>query len=317
MGEERLILPPPVQRRREGEILEELPNVLGLVLWQDVRHLHAWAEASEAGRSPRTARLTSSPEALFNPSLPTWVIAKRRDARAQCGELAGALDEFTSVASAPLSVSRAAVAAACREVVEWALAREHTQTAIEFAEAAAVVAPDDPAMANLAGRVTRNAGEYARAEVWFNRAIGYARERNDKVELTRAHLGYGTLHKLVGRVKEARRHLNSGSRIARKLGQPSLAAEAQHDLCALLTVRGYFADAEKHARTAFAVVSERSPALSALRGRRRVSARITTKLFNRRTACARCSSCRRPSPEHQERDPRTVCPCIGGRGLRG
>jgi len=250
MGEERLILPPPVQRHREGEILDELPNVLGLVLWQDVRHLHAWAEASEAARSSRTAHLTPSPQAFFNPSPPAWVIAKRRDARAQCGELAGALSEFGSVASAPLSVSRAAVAAACREVVEWALAREHTQTAIEFAEAAAVVAPDDPAMANLAGRVTRNAGEYARAEVWFNRAIGSARERNDKVELTRAHLGYGTLHKLVGRVKEARRHLNSGSRIARKLGQPSLAAEAQHDLCALLTVRGYFADAEKHARTA-------------------------------------------------------------------
>jgi len=132
-------------------------------------------------------------------------------------------------------------------VVEWALAREHTQTAIEFAEAAAVVAPDDPAMANLAGRVTRNAGEYARAEVWFNRAIGSARERNDKIELTRAHLGYGTLYKNLGRVREARKHLNSGSRIARRLGQPSLAAEAQHDICALLIERGRYVEAEQHA----------------------------------------------------------------------
>jgi tetratricopeptide (TPR) repeat protein len=250
MGEERLILPPPVQRRREREILNELPSVLGLVLWQDVRHLHAWVEASDAVRSARRAPLAPSPEAFFNPSPPIWVIAKRRDARVQCGELDGALDELGSVASAPLSVSRAAVAAACREVVEWALAREHTQTAIEFAEAAAVVAPDDPAMANLAGRVTRNAGEYARAEVWFNRAIGSARERNDKVELTRAHLGYGMLHKLLGRVRDAQKHLNSGSRIAHKLGQPALAAEAQHDLCALLTIRGHYAEAEKHFQTA-------------------------------------------------------------------
>jgi tetratricopeptide (TPR) repeat protein len=86
--------------------------------------------------------------------------------------------------------------------------------------------------------------------VWFNRGIGYAREQNDKVELTRGHLGYGTLYRLLDRVAEARRHLNSGSRIARRLGQPSLAAEAQHDLCILLLVRGHFAEAEKHAQTA-------------------------------------------------------------------
>ena len=247
MGEERLILPPPVQRRRESEILNEIPNVLGLVLWQDVRHLHVWVEATEAARPPRHTPATPSPRDFFNASPPAWVIAKRRDARAQCGELASALDEFWSVVTAPLSVDPAAIAEGCRQVVEWALAHEHTQTAIEFAEAAALVAPEDAGIANLAGRVTRNAGEYARAEVWFNRAIGYARERNDEVELTRAHLGYGTLHKELGRVREARKHLNSGSRIARRLGQPSLAAEAQHDICALLIERGHYAEAEQHA----------------------------------------------------------------------
>ena len=265
MGEERLILPPPAPRRREIEILDELPSVLGLVLWQDVRHLHAWSEMSAAARAPRSRsaaaeagaarsilRIASppSPKDLFNPSPPPWVTAKRAEARAQCGELADALEVFRSVAAAPLAVDRAAVAAACREVVEWALAREHVQTAIELAEAGALVAPEDPAAANLAGRVTRNAGEYARAEAWFNRAIGYAREQDDRIELTRAHLGYGTLHKELGQVREARRHLNSGSRIAHKLGQPSLAAEAQHDLCALLMVNGHHVEAEKHAQTA-------------------------------------------------------------------
>jgi tetratricopeptide (TPR) repeat protein len=267
MGEERLILPPPLQRRRENEILNELPNVLGLVLWQDVRHLHAWVEASASVRPHRRTPpeiagalpdihpgsvFTSapSPKDLFNPSPPPWVVAKRKDARAQCGELAAALDALQAVAASPLSVDRAAVADGCRQVVEWALAHEHTQTAIEFAEAAALVAPEDPAMANLAGRVTRNAREYSRAEVWFNRGIGYAREQNDKVELTRGHLGYGTLYRLLDRVAEARRYLNSGSRIARRLGQPSLAAEAQHDLCVLLIVRGHYAEAEKHAHTA-------------------------------------------------------------------
>jgi tetratricopeptide (TPR) repeat protein len=109
--------------------------------------------------------------------------------------------------------------------------------------------------------VTRNAGEYARAEAWFNRAIGYAREQDDRIELTRAHLGYGTLHKELGHVGEARRHLNSGSRIARKLGQPSLAAEAQHDLCALLIERGHYTEAEQHALVALRWYPKNHPRL--------------------------------------------------------
>jgi tetratricopeptide (TPR) repeat protein len=264
MGEERLILPPPLQRRRESEILNELPNVLGLVLWQDVRHLHAWVEASSAVRPQRRARpgiprarpdpqpgsvpiSRPSPKDFFNPSPPPWVIAKRRDARAQCGELAPALDEFWAVVASPLSVDRAAVAGGCRQVVEWALAHEHTQTAIEFAEAAALVAPEDPAMANLAGRVTRNAGEHARAEVWFNRSIGYSREHAHGIELTRAHLGKGILCQELGRVRCAMHHFNIGSRKARKQGIEWLAAEVQHDVMLLLTVRGRYGEALKHA----------------------------------------------------------------------
>jgi tetratricopeptide (TPR) repeat protein len=178
------------------------------------------------------------------------VLAKRRHACAPLSVLAGALDEFWALVTAPLSVDRAAVAEGCRQVVEWALAHEHTQTAIEFAEAAARVAQEDPALANLAARVTRNAGEYARSEVWFNRGIEYARAQGNQVELTRGHLGCGTLFRLLGRVRNARRHLDSGRRAARKHGMPSLAAEAQHDLCLLLTLRGHHAEAEKHARIA-------------------------------------------------------------------
>jgi tetratricopeptide (TPR) repeat protein len=263
MGEERLILPPPVQRRRECEILNELPNVLGLVLWQDVRHLHAWVEAAGApphGRMRSGARgarpdphpgsvpiSRPSPRDFFNPSPPPWVVAKRNEARAQCGELGAALDELRTVAAAPLSVDRGAVAEGCRQVVEWALAHEHTQTAIEFAEAAARVDPENPAMANLAGRVTRNANEFARAEIWFNRGIGYAREQANRIELTRGHLGKGILCRELGRVRCAMHHFNIGSRKARKQGIEWLAAEVQHDVMLLLTVRGRYREAEKHA----------------------------------------------------------------------
>lgn len=239
MGEERIILPPPIQRRRENEILDEIPSELGVQLWLDVRHLRAWAESSEDVRAR-----------LFNRTPPAWVAERRKDARAQATALSGALTLFASVLDTPQKVDTTAVAMACAQVVDWALKHEHFQTAIEFAEAAALVDPANPAMANLAGRVTRNAKEFARSEVWFNRGIGYAREQDNKVELARGHLGYGTLCKELGRVRGARKHLNSGSRIARKHGPPSLGAEAQHDLCALLIVRGHHSEAEKRARRA-------------------------------------------------------------------
>jgi tetratricopeptide (TPR) repeat protein len=222
--------------------------------------LRAWADVAERAEREvaprgeqahgRGSQRRTSLGGLFNPSPPEWVLAKRRAAGAASGELVDALARFGSVVSAPLSVDRQSVAAACARVVEWALERELTQTAIEFAEAAALVDHRSPAMANLAGRVTRNAGETTRAETWFTRAIAFSREQQDAIELTRGHLGYGILCQDQGRVRCAMRHFNVGARRARKVGLEWLAAEVQHDIMLLLTVRGRFADAEKHARLA-------------------------------------------------------------------
>lgn len=242
MGEERIIPPPPPPRHREGEILSECPDTVGLVLWQSVRHLRDWAESDPDARA-----------ALFNPATPLWVAAKRRDACAAAPELAEAIQRFAGLVQHPAEASPAALGNACVRVVEWALARDHVQTAIEWAEAAAMVDPESPGLANLAGRVTRDADLYDRSEAWFRRGIGYARLNDDKVELTRAHLGYGTLCRQLGRVRCARRHLNSGSQLARKHGPPWLAAGAQHDVSALLTLRGQYVDAERHARRALAL----------------------------------------------------------------
>jgi tetratricopeptide (TPR) repeat protein len=248
MGEERIIPPPPPARLREGDILGEIPDTLGLVLWQYLRHLRDWADASPEARI-----------ALFSPATPLWVAAKRKEARALAGELSEALGVFASLVDGPTAVSASAAADACVRVVEWALARDHVQTAVEWAEMAALIDPENPGLANLAGRVTRNADLYDRSEAWFRRGIGYARLMDDKVELTRAHLGYGTLCKLLGRVRCARRHLNSGSQLARKHGPPWLAAGAQHDLLTVLTLWGLYADAEQRAHRALALYPKSHP----------------------------------------------------------
>ena len=239
MGEQRIILPPPRERGLNTDILAEVPSVLGLVLWQDVRHLRAWGETSEDVRA-----------VLFNPSVPNHVLAMRRDALAQAGELADSLAELRTVVLTPTNVSVRAVTSACVRVVTWALARTYTQTAIAFAEAAATVDPTDPSLANLAGRVTRDASEFGRAEIWFNRGVGLSRVARHRIELVRAHLGYGILCQEVGRIRAAMRHFNSGSRIAKKQGLEWLAAEVQHDLALLHTARGRYADARRHAQLA-------------------------------------------------------------------
>jgi len=197
---------------------------------------------------------------LFNP--PTVEVhAKRRDARACAVELIPALDTFASLKANPLTATPRDIGRACERVVNWALEHEHTRTAIEWAEIAALVEPTNPKSANVAGRVTRNANEYDRAEIWFKRGIGYAREQGNVVEQIWGHLGYGRVCQELGWVKGARKHLGRGSQLAWKKGPPSLAASAQHDLAAMLMVRGHLAEAEDRARRALQWYPKNHPRL--------------------------------------------------------
>jgi hypothetical protein len=187
---------------------------------------------------------------LYHP--PTIEVhAKRRDARACADELIQPLDTFAALKENPLTTDPSKLGSACEQVVHWALRGEHTHTAIEWAEVAALVEPTNPRRANIAGRVTRNANEYERAEVWFKRGIGYAREQNDVIEQIWGHLGYGRVCQELGWVNGARKHLSRGSHLAWKKGPPSLAASAQHDLAAMLMVRGFLTEAGQRARRAF------------------------------------------------------------------
>lgn len=242
MGESRIIPQAPYRRRLELHILSEIPTTLGLVLWQDLRHVRDWAEAAAAER-----------EALFPRAVPPWVAAKRAEARAHAPELGDALAAFQALLADPLASDPRRVAEASVAVAQWAETLRHTETAVQFADAAACVSRSDPRLANLAGRIARNAADFARAEAWFERAVMLAREQRNTVELTRAHLGSGILCKELRRVRSARRHFERAANLARKAGFEWLAAEAQHDLFAYLLVRGHYARAAEHARKAFAL----------------------------------------------------------------
>ncbi|MBB6073134.1 hypothetical protein [Longimicrobium terrae] len=220
-----------------------------MVLWQQVRHLRDWAAADEVVRGK-----------LFCPATPD-VVAKRRDAYSSAPELSPHLDVIFGVQRDPLTVDVSRVGAACESLASWALTGEHEQTAIELAETGALIDDTNPKLANLAGRLTRNAHAYDRSEIWFQRGISLALERRNVVERVWGHLGYGRLFQELGRVPGARKHLNAGSRLAYKHGPPSLAASAQHDLCALLIVRGHLAEAAVRARRALLWYPKNHPRL--------------------------------------------------------
>lgn len=255
MGERHALPQQPPWRRPEVQIFDEVPEALALVLWQGLRHVRAWYQAP-----------ASRPAELFHPHPRLAAESRLRDARAAAPELRAALDGLLAITRSPLTAADRDVAAARAEIARWAEQNGHAQTAILFAEAAAVLAGGDPAFANHAGRLTRNAGEFARADLWFQRAIGLARSADASVEYTRAQLGYGSLWHTLGDVERARKHDNRGSVAAMRQGLEWLAAEAQHDIFALLAEFHLFDQAEVHARRAltwYPKRHERLPLLAA------------------------------------------------------
>lgn len=239
MGERHALPQHPAWRRAEVQIFDEVPEALALVLWQGLRHVRAWHQAPV----PRRVE-------LFHPHPRFSAESRLREARAAAPELRAALDGLLAITRSPLTTADRNVAAACAGIARWAEQNGHAQTAIFFAEAAAVLDGGDPAFANRAGRLTRNAGEFARADLWFQRAIGLARSADASVEYTRAQLGYGRLWHTLGDVERARRHYNRGSVAAMRQGLEWLAAEAQHDIFALMIEFARYDEARLHAQRA-------------------------------------------------------------------
>jgi tetratricopeptide (TPR) repeat protein len=241
MGERHVAAPGPEMRGADWRVLAEGDGALGLVLWQELRHLRDWLLTPPERRA-----------GLFHAAPPRRALELRSAARVEAPELAGALEVLRSVRGRGGAASPVARADACGEVARWAEGRGAAETAVEFADLAAWLDPGSAARANVAGRLSRLADEYARAELWFERGIALARRADDRVEYTRGHIGSGILCQTLGRDEDARRHFNTASVVARRDGRHWLAAEAQHDLMLMLTECGRLKDAYHHARTALA-----------------------------------------------------------------
>jgi tetratricopeptide (TPR) repeat protein len=231
-------LPPaPNWIRPDHSILTEADSDLALELWSAVRRLRKWIA------TPPTLRPSQ-----FSGTRPDWIRARQKGAEHEAPELEPVLQ---LLADLPCSAQANTVqlGAASYTVAEWARAKGYVETSIQYAEAAALIGGKAEQVL-LAAQLTRNAGDFGRAELWFDRGIAAAHAQGNQIAIIRGHLGYGILCMTVGRDACARRHYNTASVYAMQEGFEWLAAEAQHDLFHFMVVRGDLSAAELHARRA-------------------------------------------------------------------
>lgn len=238
MKEPESIPPAPNWSRPERPILAEGNQAVALELWMSIRRVHLWAAAGPERRA-----------ALFAGQRRDWIRARQQEAEATAPEIASALRLLGHLSAAPEAATPNTLGQACHQIAMWALEHRYGETAIQFAEGAALTG-GTAEQTLLAGRLTRNAGDFGRAELWFQRGIAAARIEGDEVSFIRGHLGYGILCMTVGRDVCAQKHLKTASVYAMQDGFEWLAAEAQHDLFHFMTVRGNLRAAELHARRA-------------------------------------------------------------------
>jgi tetratricopeptide (TPR) repeat protein len=235
--------PPPITRTADAlegmEVLREVPGEAGVLLWQGYRNVMFWASIPAEERA-----------GMFAPAA-----GKRRRQEIAAAELprdlVPPLTALAALLEAPEAVNTEEIATACRAVADWATEHEHTDTALSFAQAAALTAGRDAAAAFAVGRMARLKGDQARADTWYRHAVMIARQTSDWPSYVLAYLGLGKISVRRGNLPLAHRMLIKGLRAARRKGLGELQGAVLHDLFVVATQAGRVEQALEFARSAF------------------------------------------------------------------
>lgn len=209
-------VPPPItfgSERLDGvAILEENAGPGSLDLWRLARRVHLIAMLPPQDRE----RFVGSSFELPLQSLQTAQMPR---------EVSAALIALVEDGAAPDSLVEVA-----RAVAKWADDLGRLGTAVEFMQAAALLRPEDPELANAVARLCRRRGDHPRAESWYRQGLWSARQRRDWRASARSHLGFGTLHIIRGNHPAARKAFMRGLRAAKRGGGRDLISAAYHEL---------------------------------------------------------------------------------------
>lgn len=239
-------IPPPLLRDASSPgpeglvVLEEHQNDLGMVAWKTLRSVLTWADAPRAFRD----QLFPSDLGVRRQSEITAAIPDADSPLRQ------ALEDLLPVVSTPVDADVETIGAACARVAAWAQANHSPRTAIEFLQAAALCCPDDPRLALAVVRASRDLAQYSRAEAWFHRTVGLARQARDWDAYVQVYLAHGTMMLRKGSLPAARRSYIKALRRATRQGMRPERAKAYHDLFVLEDYMGNEDKAQTYAARA-------------------------------------------------------------------
>lgn len=236
-------VPPVLTRgteRFEGlAILDELTDDLGLLLWRSLRNVLTWTRTPQEQRAGlfagAAAPIRQGDLARLSPD----------------PELHAPLSIILALLETPEKADVARLSNACRRVALWAEDRGSLATALDYAQAAAAVAPDVALLSYHVGRVARRLADYDRAEGWFLRAIIQGRQQKEWRAYALAFSGMGNLFVQKGNYPEARRFHQRCLRAAVRYSLRELEGDSAHDLFGIAIETADWCTADAYARQAF------------------------------------------------------------------
>ncbi|MBB4637643.1 hypothetical protein [Longimicrobium terrae] len=228
-------------------ILDETPDHFALHVFQALRLTFAWAagpdvsgaefdHANLAEWESDVLQTTGVDEALW---APVSVIAS---------ELAR-----------PAELEPERLSHACLAVVDWAVGEQAFGTAVLFAEAAAVVWPNNARLAWICGKIYRERQNLSLAGMWFRRAKRVAVWTGDAELQATALNSLGNLKVHLGDLVAGRQLLLSAARVAKRERLHERQAKVLHDLLAVCIYDGSYDEGERYAAKAFSAYGPHHP----------------------------------------------------------
>jgi tetratricopeptide (TPR) repeat protein len=219
-------IPPPVLRDPESPgpegltVLDDFKNELGSLLWRQLRSVLLWADVAAPDR-----------KGLFFEDAPARRQAEILSVLPHDGHaLRGPLEDLLELLDAPETVEAERIGLACTRIAAWAEGEGAPRTALEFLQAASLSCPANPRFALAVLRAARDLTQYSRAEAWFHRVVGLARQCRDWDTYVRAYIAHGTLMLRKGALPAARRSFLKALRRSTRQGLRETRAMALHDL---------------------------------------------------------------------------------------
>lgn len=235
---------PPAILRGPGEtidrigVLDEHEEAAALLLWRVARDVELWAGTQPEQRA-----------GLFGPGAAVQraeqVLAAELD-----GEIRPALETLAALLADPGAADPERVGGCCLRVARWAREAEKGETAVAYAQAAALASPEDGVAALVTGLCAVAIGQAERGQTWLRRAVAVARQSRQREAYAGAYLALGHHQLRAGAPGAARRAYLLALRAARRWGLWVERAGASYGLFRLAEAAGDVPAATAYGREA-------------------------------------------------------------------